>query len=54
MTGNTNPFTLTSGSKELFKVSSTGVLLLTSQSTTPTPVVGGLYFDSDKNLYFGF
>ena len=51
--GTENPFNITSGSKELFSVTSTGVLLLTSQSTTPIAVTGGLYFDSEKNLYFG-
>ena len=30
-----------------------GLIILTSQSSTPTPVDGGLYFDTNYNLFIG-
>lgn len=46
-------FSVTSGSLELFSIHDNGVLQLVSQSTTPTPIVGGIYFDSNNDLYIG-
>jgi hypothetical protein len=36
------------------KVNSQGILQLTSQSVTPTAVVGGIYYSNDDTFYFGF
>lgn len=46
-------FSVTSGSLELFSIHDNGVLQLVSQSNTPTPIVGGIYFDSNNDLYIG-
>ena len=51
--GSRDPFQITSGSTTTFSISGDGVLTLTSQSGTPTPRPGGIYFGSDGNFYFG-
>lgn len=51
--GSSDPFSIYSGSNEMFKIQKNGVLVFTSQSTTPSPVDGGMYRDSDGNFYFG-
>lgn len=42
-----------SGSAKTFGITDTGILRFTSQSTTPVPVAGGMYFDSNFNLFIG-
>lgn len=51
--GLTDPFKVTSGSQEVFSVSGQGILKLISQSGTPNPVEGGIYYGNDGNFYFG-
>lgn len=51
--GSTDPLKITSGSKELFSVNGEGVLKLISQSGTPSPIEGGIYYGNDGNFYFG-
>lgn len=46
-------FSVTSGSLEMFKVKGDGVVQLVTMSATPDPVVGGLYFDDNSDLYIG-
>lgn len=47
------PITVTSGSIETFKVLEQGILVLASQSNIPPVEQGGIYYDSDGNIYFG-
>lgn len=42
-----------SGSVKTFGITDQGVLKFASQSTTPTAVAGGMYFDSNFNLFIG-
>lgn len=51
--GSTDPLKITSSSKELFSIDGQGVLKLISQSGTPNPIEGGIYFGNDGNFYFG-
>jgi hypothetical protein len=51
--GSTDPLRVTSGSKDVFSVSGEGVLKLISQSGTPNPIEGGIYYGNDGNFYFG-
>ena len=51
--GKGNPFSISSGSKELIKVNNQGVLIFTSQSTTPTEIGGGMYRDLNGNFFLG-
>ena len=46
-------FSVTSGSLEMFKVKGDGVVQFVTMSATPDPVVGGLYFDDNSDLYIG-
>ena len=46
-------FTMTSGSVDIFKVNSDGVLVLVTHSVAPTAVDGGMYFDDSGNFYVG-
>lgn len=46
-------FSVATGSLELFSIHENGVLQLVSQSTTPTPVAGGIYLDNNYNLFIG-
>ena len=41
------------GDTKTFGISNEGVLLLTTQSTSPTTVLGGMYLDENYNLYIG-
>lgn len=43
----------TSGS-QILKVHNEGTLQLMSQSQTPTPVAGGIFYSSSDSFYFGF
>jgi hypothetical protein len=51
--GSSDPLQITSGSKTVFSVTGEGVLKLISQSGTPSPIEGGIYFGPDGNFYFG-
>lgn len=51
--GTTEPLSITSGSTQVFSITGEGVLKLISQSGTPTPQAGGIYFGNDGNFYFG-
>ena len=46
-------FTMTSGSVDIFKINSDGVLILVTHSVAPTAVDGGMYFDDSGNFYVG-
>ena len=46
-------FTMTSGSVDIFKINSDGVLVLVTHSVAPTAVDGGIYFDDSGNFYVG-
>ena len=41
------------GDTKTFGISNEGVLLMTTQSTSPTTVLGGMYLDENYNLYIG-
>ena len=51
--GSSDPFKITSASKDTFTVSGDGILTLISQSGTPTARAGGIYFGNDGNFFFG-
>lgn len=51
--GSSDPLQITSGSETVFSVTGEGVLKLISQSGTPSPIEGGIYFGPDGNFYFG-
>ena len=51
--GSTDPLKITSGSQTTFSITGDGVLRLISQSGTPTPAAGAIYFGNDGNFYFG-
>ena len=42
-----------SGSDKRFSITNEGILRLTTQSSTPTAVKGGMYLDSNYDLYIG-
>jgi len=42
-----------SASVKTVSINQQGIIQLASQSTTPTPTLGGLYLDTDYNLYIG-
>jgi|TARA_R110001592_G_scaffold12579_2_gene59644 hypothetical protein len=46
-------FSIFSGSTKTVSINEQGVLQLVSQSSTPTPVAGGLYLDTNYDLYIG-
>jgi len=46
-------FTLFSGSRELFKIDNEGIVIFTTQSSTPSATVGGIYADTSGSFYFG-
>ena len=46
-------FSIFSASVKTVSINQQGVLQLVSQSTTPTPVKGGLYLDTNYDLYIG-
>lgn len=47
------PLEITSGSESKFKVDHKGIVVLTTQSATPTAVPGGLYLDTGYDLFLG-
>ena len=47
------PLEITSGSESKFKVDHKGIVILTTQSLTPTAVQGGLYLDTGYDLFLG-
>ena len=46
-------FSIFSASVKTVSINQQGVLQLISQSSTPTPVAGGLYLDTNYDLYIG-
>lgn len=50
---NEEKFTIHSGSKQVFEIDNYGVITLNTQSSTPELREGGVYLDSDKNLFIG-
>ena len=48
-----NALTINSGSSKRFAISSSGVLELATQSSTPAALAGGVYLDNSYNLYVG-
>jgi hypothetical protein len=46
-------FLIQSESRDLFKVTTEGVVVFTTLSYTPTTEVGGMYFDNIGNFYVG-
>jgi hypothetical protein len=46
-------FLIQSESRNLFKVTTEGVVVFTTLSYTPTTEVGGMYFDNIGNFYVG-
>ena len=47
-------FKVSVAGQEKLKVNTQGVLQLTSQSTAPTAVPGGIFYSSSNDYYFGF
>jgi hypothetical protein len=47
-------FNIKVGGEEKLKVNTQGILQFNSQSVTPTPVEGGLFYSSSNEYYFGF
>jgi hypothetical protein len=47
-------FSISVGGQEKLKVNTEGVLQLTSQSSTPAAVGGGIFYSSSNDYYFGF
>ena len=48
-----NLFIIQSSSVEIFKVQSDKVVVLASNTLTPTPVSGGIFFSSSGDFFFG-
>lgn len=48
-----NNFTLTSGSRELFKVNNQGVVIFATQSAEPTAILGGIYVNNSGSFFLG-
>jgi len=53
LNGTTDEVTISVGSLEKVKVNTEGILQLVSQSSTPTPVAGGIYYSSNDSFYIG-
>lgn len=47
-------FSIAVEGEEKLKVNKEGIVQLTSQSTAPTPIEGGIYYSSEDDYYFGF
>lgn len=47
-------FKISVAGEEKVRVNTQGILQLTSQSTAPTPVPGGIFYSSSNDYYFGF
>lgn len=52
--GNSDEFSVSVTGSTKFKVNNEGVVQLVSQSSAPTAVPGGIYYDSNDAFYFGF
>jgi hypothetical protein len=50
---NEEKFTIHSGSEQVFEIDNYGVITLATQSSVPQLREGGVYLDSDKNLFIG-
>lgn len=50
---NQEKFTIHSGSEKVFEVDNFGIITLATQSSTPETREGGVYLDSNRNLYIG-
>jgi len=50
---NQEKFTIHSGSEQVFEVDNFGIITLATQSNTPETREGGVYLDSNRNLYIG-
>jgi hypothetical protein len=46
-------FLIQSGSRELFKINTEGVIQLEFRQTTPTAVDGGIFYSSSGEFFFG-
>lgn len=51
--GNKDEVRITVVDEEKLKINDEGILILISQSNTPTPAEGGIYYSSDGNYYLG-
>tara|TARA_R110002153_G_scaffold3349_2_gene16333 strand:+ start:7379 stop:7666 length:288 start_codon:yes stop_codon:yes gene_type:complete len=47
-------FNIRVAGKQQLKVNTEGVLQIASQSITPTPIDGGLFYSSSNEFFFGF
>lgn len=47
-------FSISIQGESKLQVNAEGTLQLTSQSLTPSPVVGGIFYSSSNEFYFGF
>tara|TARA_E500000318_G_C3547460_1_gene207367 strand:+ start:337 stop:1428 length:1092 start_codon:yes stop_codon:yes gene_type:complete len=54
VTGSGEEFTLLKDGEEKFKLNQDGVVLFVSQSSTPSAVAGGMYYDQADIFYLGF
>lgn len=53
-TGVGNIFNVDASGSTQISINQEGIFTLTSQSTVPTPVAGGMYYGSDNMFYLGF
>lgn len=51
--GSSDIFLIQSGSLPYLKVNSQGILVLNPMNTTPSPVSGGVYFNSSGDVFVG-
>jgi len=54
VTGSGEEFTLLKDGEEKFKLNEGGVVVFVSQSSTPSAVAGGMYYDQADAFYLGF
>lgn len=54
VTGSGEEFTLLKDGEEKFKLNEDGVIVFVSQSSTPSAVAGGIYYDQVDAFYLGF
>ena len=54
VTGSGEEFTLLKDGEEKFKLNEDGVVVFISQSSTPSAVAGGMYYDQADAFYLGF
>lgn len=47
-------FSVVSSGSQVVKITNNGVLQFASQSQTPTPTPGGIFYSSSNEFYFGF